>query len=213
MSQQNPPSGQPWNQQHPQQGGQAGWQPGQYGQSGQQPPSASSGQDGYGPPPQYGQSTPTPPYDAGAQGQQNYFPSAPAGGATGPTEPYGIVDHRQGPPGQYGQPEYPAAAYQQPYGPPANGPYGQPAPFQGQAAWTAPAATQKPRRPVWKTVLGSIFAVIGGLMALSAVSQLATGRTQLNTGSAAYNFGYLIGMVLIVAVPLLLAWLLLRRKP
>jgi len=232
MSQQNPPSG-PWDQQNPQQGwpggsqpepwssdGQSGpgspWQaPGssaqptgpQYGPNGQQVP---SGQDGYGTPSHYGQSTPTQPFDPGAQGQQKYSPNAPAGGATGPVQPAGHVGHDQGAPAQYGQPEYPAPAYQQPYGPPpVPGQYGQPAPGQ---QWVPPSVPTAPRRPVWKTVLGIVFAVIGGMMLLSAAAQLSSGQLRPR-GDAAYNFGYILGVLLTVVVPLLLAWLLLRRKP
>ena len=61
-------------------------------------------------------------------------------------------------------------------------------------------------------MVGWIFASLAILFTLSAVSQLATGRMRLGGGSAAYNIGYLIGIVLMIGVPALVAWLLLRRK-
>ncbi len=142
-----------------------------------------------------------------------------------PAEPYGQPGQYGQTPPQYGQPaQYaqtptpygqpaqqfgqPPQAYGQSMPPPGQPPYGQPTPY-GQGGWAPQPA---PKRPVWKTVVGWIFASLAILFTLSAVSQLATGRMRLGGGSAAYNVGYLIGIVLVIGVPALVAWLLLRRK-
>ena len=130
-----------------------------------------------------------------------------------PAEPYGQAapEYGQNPPpfgqpAQYGQAPPPYGQPPQQYGQPPQQ-YGQPA--YGQGGW---APQQAAKRPVWKTVVGWIFASLAILFTLSAVSQLATGRMRLGGGTAAYNIGYLLGIVLIIGVPALVAWLLLRRK-
>ncbi len=137
-----------------------------------------------------------------------------------PAEPFGQAapEYGQNPPpfgqpAQYGQAPPPYGQAPQQYGQPpqqygqAPQQYGQPA--YGQGGW---APQQPAKRPVWKTVVGWIFASLAILFTLSAVSQLATGRMRLGGGTAAYNVGYLLGIVLMIGVPALVAWLLLRRK-
>ncbi len=114
-----------------------------------------------------------------------------------PSQPYGQAP-QYGQPSQYGQaPQYGQTPQ-----------YGQPASY-GQGGW---APQPKPRRPVWKSVVGWILAGLAGLFALSAMSQFANGGLSFGR-SAAYNLGYLIGILVMIVLPAVIAWLLLRRKP
>ncbi len=134
-----------------------------------------------------------------------------------PSGPVGQAPQQYGqsygqPPQQYGQaPQYgqygQAPQYGQPMQP-GQSPYGQPTPY-GQGGWAPQPA---PRRPVWKSVVGWILAGLAGLFALSAMSQFADGRLSFGR-SAAYNAGYVIGILLMIVLPAVIAWLLLRRKP
>lgn len=145
-------------------------------------------------------------------------------------EPQGYAPGQQfGSAQQYGQPTIPSPQYGQApqYGTPPSGQYGdqypqqpygtQPQPGQpqygqtqyGQSPYGMPPVRQP--RPVWKTVLGVIFAAIAGLFTLGAVSSAAQGNGPSGSG-AAYLFGYIMGVVLMIGLPALFAWLLLRRK-
>ncbi len=67
------------------------------------------------------------------------------------------------------------------------------------------------KRPAWRTIVGWIFVALTGLFTLSAITQLASGRL-FSGGSAAYMAGQLIGLVLIIGGPALVAWLMLHKK-
>ena len=194
MSQPNQPTGpQGWDERHPSaevRGEPTGYydangQPARYGQ--QSPytqPTGPTQQPPFGQQVPYGQQ---PPY-----GQEPH----------GPQPQYGL-QAPYGQPAPYGQ--------QPPYGQPAQygqqAPYGQPAPY-GAQGWVAPQTPAK--RPLWRTIVGWFFIALTGLMVLSAAGTLTDARP--SGGGTAYNVGYLIGVLLTIGIPALVAWLLLRRK-
>ena len=55
-------------------------------------------------------------------------------------------------------------------------------------------------------------ALLAGLAVLGTLANLASGRFGAGIGSTAEGIGYFIGVLLTIAGPLLIAWLLLRRK-
>lgn len=202
MSQQYPPApGQP-----PYDGsGRGAWDaqghPGQP-DAGAQPPATYQAPPGQAP---YGQA----PFGQDPYGQ-NVYGQAPSSQA-----PYGQNPYEQNPYGQspyavhdpYGRPEPTGLA-----GPTGDGVhYGQqpPSPYGPVAPYGAPRTP--PGRPVWKIVLGTIFAAIAGIMALAALAATANGNGP-SRGDAAYLFGYVVGQLLMVLVPAFIAWLLLRRR-
>lgn len=104
-----------------------------------------------------------------------FHDQAPQPGLSGPSQPYG----------QY--PHYP----QQPQG------YGQ---QYGQMAQYGP-----PQRSTPATVVGSIFAVITALFAVSFLQMVFGGAT--GDGGAAYVTGYLLGGLIMVGIPALISYL------
>ena len=119
---------------------------------------------------------------------------------------------------QYGQSN--PCGQPNPYG--QTNPYGQPDPYQGggypqsgqqgydgQPGWGMQQTPAK--RPAWRTIVGWIFVALTGLFTLSAITQLASGRL-FSGGSAAYMAGQLIGLILVIGGPALVAWLMLRKK-
>lgn len=150
------------------------------------------------------------------------------GGYGQSANPYG-QPHVAGQP-SYGQPNPhdPGNQYGQsnPYGQPnpygQTSPYGQPHPYQGggypqsgqqgydgQPGWGMQQTPAK--RPAWRTSVGWVFVALTGLFTLSAITQLASGRL-FSGGSAAYMAGQLIGLVLVIGGPALVAWLMLHKK-
>lgn len=113
-------------------------------------------------------------------------------------------------PQHYPAPPYPAQSQPAPQYPPQSSPaYGQPQQYGGQP-WTAPAPA--PGRPVWKLVLGIVLAVWSGLALLSSLSRAGVMVAEASGRGAAYQLGNLIGVLLIIVLPAVLAWLLLRRR-
>ena len=130
---------------------------------------------------------------------------------------YGQSANPYGQPNVAGQPSY---GQPSPYG--QTSPYGQPDPYQGggypqsgqqgydgQPGWGMQQTPAK--RPAWRTIVGWIFVALTGLFTLSAITQLASGRL-FSGGSAAYMAGQLIGLILVIGGPALVAWLMLRKK-
>lgn len=126
---------------------------------------------------------------------------------SGPYQPPGQTSPGTYPQGQYPPNQYPPAQYPQGQYP-ASTPYGQPSAGQGWVPPGAPAA----KRPVWKTVIGWILVVWAGLAVLGTLANLVSGRFGAGIGSTAEGIGYYIGVLLTIGGPLLIAWLLLRRK-
>ena len=156
--------------------------------SGAQPPSGQAqhdpyGQVPYGPTP-YGQ----PPYD-----QPSY------GGAQHGQTPYGQTP--------YGRVQHGQAQYDPPQSPYRPSPYA-PQQHPGQG-WNVPA---QPKRPVWKLVVGIVLAAWTAMAVLSTMSRLGNVVATASGRGAAYQAGTLIGLLLMIVVPGVLAWLLLRRK-
>lgn len=115
--------------------------------------------------------------------------------------PYDVND-----PQASGQP-YGAQDAQQPpaYGQQSHGGYPQ---HPGQ-----PYAPTTPKRSTAATVVGIIFAVLAGLFGLMALLNLATNSPFSRGGG--YVVGWLLGMLLLVGIPALIAYLCLtshRRK-
>jgi len=142
---------------------------------------------------------------AGAPGTHH----PPASGAQPPSgqaqhDPYGQAPYGQTPYGrvQHGQAQYDPP--QSPYGP---SPYA-PQQYPGQG-WNVPA---QPKRPVWKLVVGIVLAAWTALAVLSTGSRLGNVVATASGRGAAYQAGTLIGLLLMIVVPGVLAWLLLRRK-
>ncbi len=142
---------------------------------------------------------------AGAPGTHH----PPASGAQPPSgqaqhDPYGQAPYGQTPYGrvQHGQAQYDPP--QSPYGP---SPYA-PQQYPGQG-WNVPA---QPKRPVWKLVVGIVLAAWTALAVLSTMSRLGNVVATASGRGAAYQAGTLIGLLLMIVVPGVLAWLLLRRK-
>ena len=135
---------------------------------------------------------------------------------------YGQSANPYGQPNVAGQPSYGQPNPHDPgnqYG--QSSPYGQPDPYQGggypqsgqqgydgQPGWGMQQTPAK--RPAWRTIVGWIFVALTGLFTLSAITQLASGRL-FSGGSAAYMAGQLIGLILVIGGPALVAWLL-RKK-
>ena len=61
-------------------------------------------------------------------------------------------------------------------------------------------------------MVGWVCAAWAALMLLSMFAQLANGRLSLGQGSAAYNVGQFIGLIVLIGVPTVVAVLLLRPK-
>lgn len=142
---------------------------------------------------------------AGAPGTHH----PPASGAQPPSgqaqhDPYGQAPYGQTPYGrvQHGQAQYDPP--QSPYGP---SPYA-PQQYPGQG-WNVPA---QPKRPVWKLVVGIVLAAWTAMAVLSTMSRLGNVVATASGRGAAYQAGTLIGLLLMIVVPGVLAWLLLRRK-
>ncbi len=119
-------------------------------------------------------------------------------------DPYGQAPYGQTPYGrvQHGQAQYDPP--QSPYGP---SPYA-PQQYPGQG-WNVPA---QPKRPVWKLVVGIVLAAWTAMAVLSTMSRLGNVVATASGRGAAYQAGTLIGLLLMIVVPGVLAWLLLRRK-
>lgn len=140
----------------------------------------------------------------------------PLAGAPGGQPPAsgGQPSHGQA---QHGQPQYGQAQYGQPqYGQPQYGapqsPYGPssyPPQQYGSQGWNIPA---QPKRPVWKLVLGIVLAAWTALAVLSTLSRLGNVVATASGRGAAYQIGTVVGLLLMIVVPGVLAWLLLRRK-
>lgn len=142
---------------------------------------------------------------AGAPGTHH----PPASGAQPPSgqaqhDPYGQAPYGQTPYGrvQHGQAQYDPP--QSPYGP---SPYA-PQQYPGQG-WNVPA---QPKRPAWKLVVGIVLAAWTAMAVLSTMSRLGNVVATASGRGAAYQAGTLIGLLLMIVVPGVLAWLLLRRK-
>lgn len=117
-------------------------------------------------------------------------------------QPYGQPLYGQAPSGQAQYGQQPNA--QPPYG---QQPYGQP---QG---WTGAYPVAPTRRPRWKTVLGWILLVWGALGTLGLLGNLSSGRFAAGQDSPAEFIGYVIGTLLMSAVPLAFGiWLLRSRR-
>lgn len=228
MSQQNQPySNQPWSQAGDgpdvspwaQRDGQPG-----FGGHAPTPPDASFPADHgavYGPAPTAGTSA----YGGTAPYGQSYAAGGPAGGpmpepyGQAPAQQYGTQHHGTRSQPHAGQPPYgsqpdgtPPYGSQQ-YGPTASPQYpptayGQP-PYPGQPfGYPAPAQS----RPAWKTVVGILLAIWTGLALISALSRTGSLIAGAAGRGAAYQLGSLIGVLLMIVLPGVLAWLLLRRK-
>ncbi len=155
--------------------------------TGQAPPQ-HYGPQPYGPPP-YG---PAQPYGAQHYGAQQYGQTPPQQhGAQWPGQAAPPLQGVQ----QYGQtPQDPAS-------------YGHPQPDAGR-----PGAAPASGRPVWKSVVGILLAIWSGLALLSALSRAGSLIATSSGRGAAYQFGSLIGVLIMIVLPAVLAWLLLRRK-
>lgn len=224
MSQQNQPySSQPWS--HPDGQDASPWaerdgQPGLGGHGQTLPPASLPPNDagGYGAAPSPGTSGPGVPAPYGQ----------PYGAGGRPTEPSGQAAPQQyGPqhyepqhhePQQYATTQYATTQYgTTQYGPSASQPYpptpypptpyGQPQQYPGQYVGAQPARP----RPVWKKVVGIVLAIWSGLALLSALSQVGSMVARASSRGVAYQFGSLLGLLLMVVLPAVLAWLLLRR--
>lgn len=210
MSQQNQP---PYGHQ---------WQPGDGSDAAGQSrgvPGVPSGQDpqhGYGPGAfpahgqgAYGQGAPAPQQQGGQYG----YGQSPDGQSGYDQYGYGVQGQPNAEPQGIAGPTGDGVQYGQPHGFGAPGPYGS-GPQQSYGQEAHPYAMRPPTpapRPAWKTVLGVVFAAIAALMTLGALSSLSRGGGPSST-STAYLIGYVLGGVLMIVVPALVAWLLLRRR-
>lgn len=123
-----------------------------------------------------------------------------------PQDPAGAYGH-------YPTPSQDRSRSHDPYATPAPGGPGAAAPWQAGAPSPAPAPYQKSTAA---TVFGILLLLLAGLFTLGTLANLATGGGP-SGGGAAYALGFLIGGLLMIALPAALGIFLLtlngrRRK-